>query len=98
MYVSNTHIHRVMELHLHKVYAAQPTAGANAVSRADKLTISRQATEMHQIKQALVSLPDTRNDVVSDLRERISSGGYEVSEQQLAQNIFSWAMDGRLSN
>lgn len=98
MHISNTQIHKVMALHLHKVYAAQPAAGASAASRVDRLTFSRQATEMHHIRQAIDALPDMRSDLVGDIGQKISAGDYKINEQQLAETMFSCARDGRFGN
>jgi flagellar biosynthesis anti-sigma factor FlgM len=98
MHISNTQINKVMELHLHKVHAMLPSAGLSAASGVDRLTFSRQATEMHKIKQAMASLPDIRNEIVEGIRQKVSAGDYEVNESQLAQRMFTCAADGRLGN
>jgi flagellar biosynthesis anti-sigma factor FlgM len=98
MHISNTQVSKVMELHLHKVYAALPAVGTAAASRADRITLSRQATEMQQIRQAISAISDTRSDVVSGIRQKVAAGDYEINEQQLAQSIFSRALDGRVGN
>jgi flagellar biosynthesis anti-sigma factor FlgM len=87
-----------MELHLHRVHAVQSPAGIDSAVGVDRLTLSKQATEMHKIKQAIALLPDIRDDVVDGIRQKVSAGDYEVNESQLAQNIFSSAADGRLGN
>lgn len=98
MHISNAQIHEVMALHLQKVHAVRPAAGAQSALPADRLTFSRQATEMHQIRQAMDALPDIRKDVVGGVRQRISAGGYEIDDESLARQLFSCAMDGRFGN
>ena len=98
MQISNTQISKVMEMHLHRVHAMQPSAGASAASGVDRLTFSRQATEMHKIKQAIASLPDIRNEIVDGIRQKITAGDYEIDEGQLAQSMFTSAADGRFGN
>ncbi len=98
MHISSTQINRVMELHMHKVYGMQSLPGVDAARGADRLTISRQATEMQKIKQAMASLPDIRNDIVDGIRQKVSAGDYEVNESQLAQSMFKSAADGRFGN
>lgn len=83
---------------MHKVHAMQPATSVDAASGADRLTISRQATEMHKIKQAMASLPDIRSEIVDGIRERVSTGDYKVNESRLAQSMFKGAADGRFSN
>ncbi len=95
MHISNAQLQKVLELHLHKVYATQPKSEAGMGSRADKLTLSRQAAEMQQIKQTLAQLPDTRENVVRDLKQKLRAGDYKISEEELAHKMFLIAQQGR---
>lgn len=36
-------------------------------------------------EEALAGVPDTRDDIVSELKERIQSGEYQVSGQEIAE-------------
>ncbi len=55
-------------------------------SRADS---SRQLSPLEKgmlvAEEALAGVPDTRDDIVSELKERIQSGEYQVSGQEIAE-------------
>lgn len=64
-------------------------------SQPDRLTLSRKATEVQQIKQALATMPSTREGVVRDLSRKLQSGDYKVNEQELADKMLDAARLGR---
>ena len=91
MHISNAQIQKIFELHLHKVRVSGVRPGG-PVRKPDQLTLSRQATEMQNIKQFVSALPDIRQDKVYELRRTIESGGYQVSDSDIASAMFASAM------
>ena len=67
----------------------------DSASQPDRLTLSRKATEVQQIKQALATMPSTREGVVRNLSRKLQSGDYKVNEQELADKMLDAARLGR---
>ena len=91
MHISNAQVLRVFQLHVHKVHASGVGPGAS-VGQPDRLTLSRQATEMQNIKQFVSGLPDVRHDKVCDLRRMVDEGAYQVSDHDVASAMFAGAL------
>lgn len=53
----------------------------------DKLEISQTGKDYQIAKQALKSVPDVREDRVKEMKERIASGTYNVSAEEVANKI-----------
>ncbi|MDI6829047.1 MAG: flagellar biosynthesis anti-sigma factor FlgM [Armatimonadota bacterium] len=96
MHISNSQIHKVLELHTHKINSSKPISGGIPSIQPDKLTLSRQAAEMQKIKQAIAELPSTRDDVVSDISNKIRQGKYALDEAELARRILTETFQGRI--
>jgi flagellar biosynthesis anti-sigma factor FlgM len=88
MQISNAQLNRVFELHLHRAYP-RPLSSTSRCGIQDRLTISRQAVEMQNVKRHVLSLPDVRQDKVRQLRGMIENGSYEVSDHEVADAMFS---------
>jgi negative regulator of flagellin synthesis FlgM len=72
--------------------------GANGVKKTsapvktaatDKVEISSFGRELQIAKQAVKESPDIRQDKVSDLKNQINNGTYNVSPESFAQKILS---------
>ncbi|MDH7481936.1 MAG: flagellar biosynthesis anti-sigma factor FlgM [Armatimonadota bacterium] len=96
MHISNSQIHKVLELHTHKVNTIRPITGVVPSSHPDKLILSKQATEMQKIKQVIAKLPSVRDDVIADIKSRIQFGKYAVNEDELARRILTDIFQGRI--
>ena len=94
MHISNAQIQKVLELHLHKVYSTRrgQTTGAAA---SDELVLSPKAADMQQVKQKIIGLPDTRADIVREMKHKIEAGEYKVGSAELADGIISALSQGR---
>jgi len=95
MHISNTQIQKIFELHLHKIHVSSVRPGSPA-REPDQLTLSRQATEMQNIKRFVSALPDIRQDKVCELRRTIETGGYQVSDGDIASAILTSAKQGEV--
>ena len=60
--------------------SAKPRGG----SRVD---VSDSARQMSELSQLVRNAPDTRTDLVNDIKQRIESGTYEVNLDKLAEKL-----------
>jgi negative regulator of flagellin synthesis FlgM len=65
---------------------------ANITQRTDSVTISSRSDEVRKAKELYNELPDVRRELVSELKEKIRSGEYEVSSKDLADKIMHRAI------
>jgi len=49
--------------------------------------VSDSARQMSELSQLVRSAPDTRTDLVNDIKQRIESGTYEVNLDKLAEKL-----------
>jgi len=68
---------------------AQQGTAAPVTSGQDKAQLSVDSGTVQQLKSTLSQLPEVRQDRVNALRRAVSSGSYQVSNQQLADAIGS---------
>jgi negative regulator of flagellin synthesis FlgM len=66
--------------------AAQGTRLAHA-SGPDEAVLSQRAQEVLAARKALAAIPDVRAEKVAELRQKISSGTYEVDAEAVARKI-----------
>lgn len=66
---------------------AQGAQAAAAPEGADRLVLSQQATEIRAAHEALAALPDTRAELVAQLKTEIEAGTYEVNPDAIAEKI-----------
>ena len=69
--------------------SAQQNPAAQVTSGQDKAHLSVDNGTVQQLKSALSQLPEVRQERVNALRQAVNSGGYQVSNQQLADAIGS---------
>jgi len=69
--------------------SAPQSSAAPAASTQDQAQLSVDSGTVQQLKSALSQLPEVREDRVNALRQAVSSGSYQVSNQQLADAIGS---------
>ncbi len=55
----------------------------------DELEISNTAKDYSVAAKNLKEIPDTRDDLVAKLKEKITSGNYEISSSKIANKIVS---------
>lgn len=56
-------------------------------SKSDSVTITMRSEEARKAKEVYDKLPEIRQDLVDDLKERVKSGDYEVSSKEIADKI-----------
>ena len=69
--------------------SAQPSPSAAVSSSADQAQLSADSSTVRQLQANLSKLPEIRQDRVDALRQAMSSGSYQVSDQQLGDAIAS---------
>jgi len=62
---------------------------SRGVQRKDELTLSNQAQSFKDMLQKLHSESEVRQDKVDELTQKISSGNYNVSAENIAASILS---------
>ena len=70
--------------------ATAPEAGA-AAREGDGISLSERAKEVVSVTRALGELPDVREDLVRDIKERIEAGTYDISAEDVAEKILGRA-------
>ncbi len=66
---------------------------SKAVSESDKLVLSSEAKKVAELKDAVKSSPEIRQDRVSEIREQIKSNTYNVSGEKVAEKVVNAAID-----
>ncbi len=56
-------------------------------SQSDTLEISKEAMELQSYRSALDNIPAVREDLVTDLRQRIDEGSYQPDSDKIAAGI-----------
>ena len=69
---------------------------AAASSNQDQAQLSIDSNTIQQLQATLSGVPEVRQDRVDALRQAISSGNYQVSDQQLSDAIGSDWLGGQL--
>ena len=88
MLISNAQIHKVFELHMHRVHSPQARA-SDPVQSADKLTLSGRASEIQAIKSYVAVMDDVRSDKVRSLQGTIRKDRYQPSDADIASAILA---------
>lgn len=55
-----------------------------------------ESSDMKMISDALARVPDTRDQIVASLKERIESGSYQVTGEQIAEMMVRRALADRM--
>jgi negative regulator of flagellin synthesis FlgM len=68
----------------------------SVVSTQGSVVSALESQEMKMIGEALAQVPDTRDQIVASLKERIESGTYHVSGEQIAEMMVRRALADRM--
>ncbi len=91
MHISNTQINKVLEVHLHRVYAATSKPRMAAAGEPDQLVLSPKARDMQKVRDYLSETPAVREDVVSSLQSAVQSGQYRTESSDIADAMICGA-------
>lgn len=78
---------------IYKPSGAKKFNRQDSVSRRDAYEISQSAKDYQVAKKAVAEAPDIREDKVTQLKEALASGSYNVSAQEVAEKIVSRYFD-----
>lgn len=73
-----------------QIYQTMGTKKTNNTQKAsgkDQVTISRTGAAYQLAQQAVKSVPDVREELVADLKQRIDAGTYDVSGEAFADKL-----------
>lgn len=74
---------------LYKPANTQKTGKAEEVKKRDAYEISRSAKDYQVAKKAVAEADDVREEKITQLKEALASGAYNVSSQEIAEKIVS---------
>lgn len=97
MRISNEELRRIAEqsyvgaaVQERQIHSGDVTPGGESVVSA------LESPDMKMISEALAQVPDTRDQIVASLKERIESGSYQVSGEQIAEMMVRRALADRI--
>lgn len=74
----------------------RPFSGDATVFRGESVVSALESPDMKTINDALADVPDTREQIIASLKERIEAGTYQVSGEQIAEMMVRRALADRL--
>ena len=83
----NDAIHGVKQNRMEKAERTAVPAKDTATTREDKVEVSTRGAQVGQLVDELKQMPDVRQDRVSEIKEKIASGSYEPSSDDIADAI-----------
>lgn len=78
--------------------AADSAPAAGPGSAGLEVSISAQAAEVSQAKEAIGALPDTRIDMIESIQNEIDSGRYQRDSQVIAKKMVDEALRDSIKN
>lgn len=89
MIVSGSQIQKALKLYgeQSKVSKNANADKANASQKKDEVILSSEAQGFRQILEKMNTIPDVRQERVSDLSAQISSGEYKVTSSEIAEKM-----------
>ncbi len=72
----------------------RPTDEAQAARDGDGINLSDRAREVVRVTRALADMPEVREDLVRDIKERIEAGDYDIPAEDVAEKILSRTIVG----
>jgi negative regulator of flagellin synthesis FlgM len=91
---------------VNQIYKANKVEAKKAVSEAaatsnkkDQLQISKEAMDFQTVLKSVKlvnSLPDTREDVIAPIQEKLEKGTYEVDSKALAEKILRGSFNKKI--
>ena len=72
---------------LYQTNKTKQTMKTGNVSKKDSVEISQVGRDYQIAKQAVAAAPDIREDKVKEIKDKIASGTYNVSAEELAEKM-----------
>ena len=98
MIISNKQIQSILQLD--RVSAPRKKAAPSetqSVKRSDSLVLSERAQELNFVKEQVLKSPDVRADKISELKNQIQEGSYQISSDDIAQKIIERSLADELA-
>ena len=77
---------------LEKGAGTESAGSIQTVAGEGRVSISSRATEFQKIKSNLLDVPEIREEIVGELKEKIDSGSYHVKNEEVAEGIIKAAI------
>jgi len=89
MMISKTQIQQVIKQYgeTSKLKKSEQSGATPAARQSDAVILSKEAISIQHIQKALKETPDVREEKVSEVREQIRSGSYNVSGTEIAEQM-----------
>jgi len=65
-----------------------PKVGGSAAPE-EKVNLSTKARDIQQLRDAVSQLPDVREDMVRELKDKVDQGAYDANGQRIAEKMVS---------
>lgn len=97
MRISNEELRRIAEQSSHGTVVVEGQMVNSSVHLPGESVVSAlESPDMKMISDALAKIPDTRDQIVASLKERIESGSYHVTGEQIAEMMVRRALADRM--
>jgi anti-sigma28 factor (negative regulator of flagellin synthesis) len=97
MRISNEELRRIAEHSGHGTVIEEGRMVTSGVHLPGESVVSAlESPDMKMISDALARIPDTREQIVASLKERIESGSYHVTGEQIAEMMVRRALADRM--
>ncbi len=74
---------------IEEVRRGAPAREPAAAREGDGMSLSERAKEVVSVTRALGEMPEVREDLVRDIKERIEAGTYDISAEDVAEKILA---------
>ncbi|MDI3547016.1 MAG: negative regulator of flagellin synthesis FlgM [Halanaerobiales bacterium] len=86
MRINQTQNHKLSQVKLNKL---KETNIQKSEIKSDRITISKKALDIKQIKKELAKVPEVREEKIKDLKQKIQLGTYIVPAQAIINKLKS---------
>ena len=99
MKISNEQVRKVLQGYVRQVENRKAEKAKSseskvegAAAKVDSVTITTRSQEVVKAKEVYEKLPDTRSDLVDELKSKIEAGKYNVASKDVAEKIIHRAV------
>lgn len=97
MRISNEELRRIADQGSRGAVIEEGRMVTSSVHLPEESVVSAlESSDMKMISDALARVPDTRDQIVASLKERIESGSYQVTGEQIAEMMVRRALADRM--
>ncbi len=84
------HLQKTQVRRVDEVRKTRPSLGS------DQVSLSRESKELQAVRQAVAQAPEVREEKVAELREAIKSGRYDVTGEEIAEQMLARSLVDKL--